>query len=413
MDTQTKILEKKEDKVRGSISFASYVNASSATDFNARNVARFRLSASEIKDSRFSFDSYLIYRQNLESSETGIYQNPGLFNVYGLSLTYEKEDSYRLSLGRKINRRVASLGLMDGLHAEKRIGAIHVGGIVGFRPDNRSNGFNSNLIQYGAYAGFSQDSGKKRIEGTVGMLEQKNGSAIDRRYLYAQSSVNLGGGFNIFSSAEMDLYNLDTLMRETGSRLTNLHISTHYRLGKKVRLSVSYDTRKNIIFYETFQTQLERLIADDQARQGIRGRVNVRLSKRLSGGFAYGKRYQNSLANASNNYNAFTTLRDAPVIGGVLSANLNVNQSSYLNSISSTFRHNRYYFQNKVNASTFLRTVVYSYNPERDVSIIHQFLGTSVSYRFGKNYTLGGLLEFSLRKAEYKSRVNLQLTKRF
>ena len=408
-----KPIVKKKDKIDGRISIANYANISSATDFNTRSVARLRLSADEINDSNFSFDTYLIYRQNLESSESGIFQSPGLFNVYGFSVKYEKADNYSISLGRKINRRVASLGMMDGIHAEKQFGKLHIGGIAGFRPDQQNNSFNSNLMQYGGYLGVSHLAGQKRFEATVGVLEQKNGSAIDRRYLYMQGSASLGFGFSIFSSAEMDLYTLNAEMQESGTQLTNLHISTNYRVSKKVRVSMSYDTRKQIIFYETFQTQLERLIADDEARQGIRARVNVKVTKGLSAGLAYGKRYQSSLDNASDNYNAFATLRNTPIIGGILSGNININQSSYLNSMSTTFRHSRYYFKNKVNASTYLRTVAYSYNPERDVTILQQFVGSSINYRFGKKMTLGGLVEFSLRKAEYKTRVNVQLTKRF
>lgn len=411
-DLKKPIIQKK-DNIKGSFSVANYANISSATDFNTRSVARLRLSADEIKGSNFSFDSYILYRQNLESSESGVYKSPGLFNAYGLSIKYEKEDNYAFSLGRKINRRVASLGMMDGLHAEKQIGKMHVGGIIGFRPDQQNNTFNQDLMQYGGYVGFEHKANEKRVEATVGILEQKNGNAIDRRYAYIQGSAYLGFGFSLFSSAEMDLYNLNAEMKESGIRLTNFHISTNYRLTKRIRVSMSYDTRRQIIFYETFQTQLERLIADDQARQGIRARVNVKVTKALTAGLAYGKRYQSSLDNASDNYNAFATLRNTPIIGGTLSGNININRSSYLNSISTTFRHNRYFFQNKINASTYLRTVAYSYNPERDVTIIQQFLGTSINYRFGKKMTLGALGEFSLRKAEYKTRINLRLTKRF
>ncbi|MFY0598867.1 MAG: hypothetical protein JXR03_04290 [Cyclobacteriaceae bacterium] len=408
-----KPLVKKEDKIKGSVSVASYINASTATDFNARNMARVRLSANEINDSRFSFDTYLIYRQNIENSETGVYKSPGLFNVYGLSLQYKKDSSYSISVGRKVNRRVASLGMMDGLHAEKQLGMVHFGGIAGFRPDFKTNGFNTNLSQYGAYVGISHRGEKRRFEATVGALEQKNGGAIDRKYMYVQGSASLGYGFNIFSSAEMDLYSLNIELKKAGTRLMNLHISTNYRIGKRVRLSMSYDTRRNIIYYETFQTYLERLIADDQARQGIRARVNVKVTKTLTVGAAYGKRYQSSLQNSSNNYSGFATLRNTPLIGGTLTANVNVNQSDYLYTMATTFRHNRYYFKNKVNASTYLRSVIYGYMPERDMVIAQQFLGSSINYRFGQNITFGGLAEFSLRKAEYRNRFNLQLTKRF
>lgn len=408
-----KVLERKRDPIRGSVSVGSYVQASSAEDFNARNIARVRFNMDEINDSKFSVSTYFIYRQNLEASEDTIYQSPGLFNVYNLFLKYKKEDDYSIGLGRKINRRVASLGIIDGIHLEKQLGKFHVGGIAGFRPNFRNNAFNTNMPQMGGYLGVSHKDQGESFEATFGLLEQKNGNAIDRRYLYAQGSASLGYGFSLFSSAEMDLYTLNSDLTQGGNRLTNFHLSANYRLNKKVRFSASYDTRKQIIFYETFQTNLERLIADDEARQGIRARVTIKPFKRVTIGAAYGKRYQSSLINASNNYNFFGSIRNLPVIGGIISANLNINQSNYLNSVSATFRHSRYYFRNKVSASTYMRSVAYSHNPERDVTIIQQFVGSQFNYLFGDNYALGGLVEFSLRQSEYKSRFNIQLTKRF
>ena len=408
-----KVLVRKNAPIKGSISLGSNIQASSATEFNARNLARLRLRMNEINDSRFSLSTHFIYRQNLEASEDTIYQSPGLFNSYNLFLKYEKEDDYSIGIGRKINRRIASLGMIDGIHLEKQLGSFHVGGIAGFRPNFQNNGFNTNMPQMGGYLGVSHQGKQNSFDFTVGILEQKNGNAIDRRYVYVQGTASLGYGFSLFSSAEMDLYTLKSDLTQGGNRLTNFHLSANYRFNKMIRLSASYDTRKQIIFYETFQTNLERLIADDEARQGIRARVTIRPFKRVTIGAAYGKRYQNSMANASDNYNLFGSIRNMPVIGGVISANLNINQSNYLNSVSTTLRHNRYYFRNKVSASTYLRSVAYSHNPERDVTIIQQFAGTQFNYFFGNNFSLGGLVEFSLRQSEYKNRFNIQWTKRF
>ncbi len=416
--TVAEAIEKKtpvrtKDNVKGLVSVATYLSGSSAEDFNARNMARVRFSVKEINDSRFSVSTYMIYRQNLEASEDTIYRSPGLFNVYNLFLNYEKEGDYNIGIGRKINRRVASLGMVDGLHAEKQLGFLHFGGIAGFRPDQQNNTFNTNLQQLGGYVGASLEKGNKSVETTVGLLEQKNGGGLDRRYVYGQGLLNLGNGFNIFSSAEMDLYSLQSDLTEGGARLTNLHIASNFRVNRSVRMSLSYDTRRQIIYYETFQTYLERLIADDEARQGIRARINWKPIKGITMGLAYGKRYQNSLQNASDNYNLFISIRNMPVIGGVLSGNMNVNQSAYLNSASHTIRHSRYFFKNKVSVSNYLRTVVYTYNPERETTIVQEFLGTNMNYLFGDNWSVGGLAEFSLRKAEYKTRVNLRITKRF
>jgi hypothetical protein len=404
----------KRDPVDGSISFTSYINSSSAAGTNIRNMVRLRLSADEINNSRFSFNTYMIYRQNtINQTESSRAIDNGLFNVYSASLSYRKDSSYVLSIGRQFSRRVASLGMIDGLLAEKQFGKMFAGAIVGFRPDILTNDFNSDLFQYGGYIGAAHSGGKNSFEVALGVMEQQNKGNTDRRYLYFQGSTNIGRRFSLFSSAEMDLYTLDSTLQTANSQLTNIHVASNYRVNRKIRISLSYDSRRSIVYYESFQPFLEDILTDTEARQVLRGRLNVKVSNRIRAGIGYGKRFQSSMRNASDNFSAFVVLRKPPWIKGILSANLNANISPYLTTAGVSFRHSNTYFDNRLRGTVFLRSVIYSNIPARESIIIQQFVGASGRYLLKNNYALGGMLEFSIRKAESRSRINIQVSKRF
>ena len=59
---------------------------------------------------------------------------------------------------------------------------------------------------------------------------------------------------NLFTSLELDLYNKvnDTVNNDV--RLTNLYASARYRFSRKFDLTLSYDSRKRILYYETFKS---------------------------------------------------------------------------------------------------------------------------------------------------------------
>ena len=100
--------------------------------------------------------------------------------------------------------------------------------------------------------------------------------SVDRRYTYFQHSSTIGQKLTIFSSFELDLYNKVNADSMGPIRLTNLYVSLGYQIAKWIDLNVSYDSRKQIIYYETLKTEIERILDNDEARQGIRYRLNLR-----------------------------------------------------------------------------------------------------------------------------------------
>jgi hypothetical protein len=316
-----------------------------------------------------------------------------------------------LVVGRKINNRASSLGAIDGLQAEKYLGKNLVGVIAGFRPDIFDYSLNPNLFQYGIYMGRSVSTKKIYAQSTVGLLEQRNAGAIDRRYVYFQHSSTINSNLSLFGSLEFDIYN--TVNADLGGpRLTNLYLSTRYRFNKAVNVSIAYDSRKRILYYETLKTEIEQLLDDDEARQGLRFQANVRPAKYLTVGASYSKRFQSDQQNKSDNINGFLSWSKIPLIDGRMSLNYNRNNSNYFSSNIVSLRHFRSLIENKLDADFYYRYVNYHYlQSETDSN--YNYYGANFSYRINRKLTFSALGELAARLSGKNYRVNLRIIKRF
>ena len=402
-----------KERIKGRISAASYSSFSGDRGDRHRVMYRFSLNAAHIKNSKFSFESYLNYRENfLPSTESNTEQQTQFFRVYNLAVRYDVDSTLSLLVGRKINNKASSLGAIDGLQGEKFFGNNYVGLIAGFRPDIREFGFNPDLFQYGAYFGRKLNTKKIYAQTTVGLLEQRNRGAIDRRYVYFQHSSTFNRKINMFASLELDTYSTYHEGLKKGPRLTNLYVSARYKFNRRLNVSVSYDSRKRIVFYETFKTEIERLLADDEARQGLRFRVNLRPAKFVNVGASYSKRFQNSQQNKSDNINAFASLSKIPSIGGRLSVNYNMNTSGYVKSNIISIRHSRSLIKKKLNADFYFRMADYHYlQSEIDTKL--SYYGTTLSYRINRKLLFSILGEMATRPTGETYRVNAKIVQRF
>ena len=407
------VVEKKESRqqINARLSASSYSSLDDVADRH-RLMTRFSFNADKINDSNFSFESYMNYRRNLDNTNPEDPRN-SFFRVYNLAVRYES-DSLETSIvfGRSINPRMSSVGAIDGIQVNKYFNRLYAGAIVGFRPDIIEFDFNPNLLEYGFYIGadLSPNGGYGRI--TAGVLEQRNGSAIDRRYSYFQLSNNFGRKLNVFASGEIDLYSSDLVSSSYSPKLTNILISTQYRFSRKFSLSLAFDSRKRIIFYETLRTDLERLLADDEARQGIRARVSLRPIKYFFVGASYSKRFQNSAQNKSDNYNAFISMSRLPLVNGRLNVGYNLNKSNFQNTSIWTIRHSRTIIKRKLDIDAYYRYVKYDYfNTE---TIFDQYyLGAGLNWNITRDLGFSLLIEHSSSDTQDRNRINTKLIKRF
>jgi hypothetical protein len=405
--------EKIEQSINARISAASYSQLSNRADRDRhRTMLRANLNIDRINGSKFSLESYVNYRKNFIQGELPEGYRTQFLNVYNLALNYDIDSTAWLAVGRKINRRASSLGPIDGIMGEKHFGNFYTGAIVGFKPDLIGFGLNTDLFEYGVYAGHQFRI--KRIYGqtTLGLLEQQNGSAIDRRYAYFQHSSSPVKKLNLFSSIELDLYQKVVGENSFNPRLTNLFVSAQYRFTKSLSLNVSYDARKRVIFYESLRTQIEELLADDQARQGIRARINFRPFRHMTLGVAAAKRYQSNSQNKAENFSGYLSYSKLPVIQGRISLNYNQNQSNYLKTKIYSLRYNRVLIPDYLDGDFYYRNVKYTYIGGESQSD-QQYYGAGMSFRLSRSLRFRLLAEHSVRQTDKNWRINTKLIKRF
>jgi len=401
------------EKIKGKISVASSSYLSGYSSDKHRLMYRFSLYANHISNSKFSVESYLNYKQYINSEVNRFSNKNNILKVYNLALKYDVDPTLSVFLGRKINNKTSSLGAIDGLQVEKYFGKNFVGVIAGFRPDIFDYNFNSNLLEYGGYIGSISDHDNFYSQTTLGILEQRNGKEIDRRYSYFQHSSTLMKKLHLFSSFEIDLYSKFNDQVTNDIRLTNLYVSARYRFTRKFDMMLSFNSRKRILYYETLQTEIERLLNDDEARQGFRARINIKPLNNIYTGISFSKRFQSNVQNKSDNINAYIRLSKIPNIGGRLSVNFNQNTSNYLESSVISIRHSRYLVRNKLYADFYFRRVNYDYFNNNTNNRLNYY-GTNLSLNISRNlrFSIFGELATSSNQ-ENNYRINTAIVKRF
>jgi len=395
------------EQISGRFSVTSYNNFYKNRDNRQKIISRFSMYANHINNSNFSFETYLNYNKDFNSTYK---QSP--FKVYDLAGIYNASKSLKIIIGRKVNNNTSSLGAIDGLQIEKHFGNAYAGVIAGFRPDLIDYSFNSNLLQYGAYIGLKTNSENLYSRTTLGAIEQRNNGKIDRRYAYFQHSSTINKSLNLFSSFELDLYNKVNGVTGSNLRLTNFYASARYRFNRYLNTTVSFDSRKRIIYYETYQTEVERLLSNDIARQGLRFRINTRPFKYFSTGVSYSVRFQSDNQNKSDNYSGYISLYRIPNIGGSISVNYNRNTSNYLESNIISFRHSRMLFKNKLSADFYYRLVDYNYLTT-NLKLKQNYFGANLSLNISRTLRFSLYGEYLQSNLENNYRINVKLVKRF
>lgn len=411
IEEETKSLYK--EKIKGRISVSNYNNIASERSNRYRLTTRFSLNASHINNSKFSFDTYMNYRYKFPVEQEGdIIESLSYFRIYNLAVRYDASPTLSLTLGRRTNGKAWSLGAIDGLQAEKIFGKTYLGAIVGFRPDIYNYGFNANLFEYGAYFGLLTKNDNIYTETTLGYLEQRNDWQTDRRYGFFQFSSTFYNKLTVFSSIELDLYSKVNGVASTEARLTNFYASARYRFSRKLDLFVSYDSRKRIIYYETYESEIDRMLDDDIARQGVRARLNYRPYRNLSFGLSYSKRYEVDKQNKSDNIYAYGSYSNIPTIGGRIAVSYNMNKSNYLESRILSIRYARVLIKKKLNGEFYYRLVDYLYY-NSVANLKQNYFGANLSYNMSRTLAFSISGEISTLNSEDNYRIYAKVVKRF
>jgi hypothetical protein len=287
-----------------------------------------------------------------------------------------------------------------------------VGAIAGSRPNYTDYGFDLNLLQAGAYVGYNTSKDFKQSQSTLAFIEQHNGSKTDRRFVYLQHSNSTLKDFSFFGSMEVDLFeNVSGVAKSTLS-LTNMYLSLRYKLSKQLSLTTSYDSRKNIIYYESYKSFIDQLV-DDETRQGLRFNINYRPLKFVTWGANASWRFQKSDINLSKNLNSYLNFSRVPWIGASASITANFLQTNYLDSKMFGVRMTKEIIPGKLSSDAYFRMVDYSYK-NYEYTVKQKIAGLDVSVNLTKMLAFHVYYEGTFEKdKDTFHRVNMKLIQRF
>ncbi len=400
-----------KEKIRGRISLGTYSTVS-GTRTNHRMRYAFSLRGDHLKDSKWSVESYITLRHSLDEWQELKENLNDALKIYSLAIKYDFDHHTSVTVGRKINPRISNMGAIDGLQFEKQKGNFRLGAIIGSRPDYENYGLNLELLQFGGYVSLGSGNNAKYHQTTVGFIEQRNHSNIDRRFVYFQHSSRLLDNLNLFSSMEMSLY--EKIHEEVKNKLslTNLYVSLRYRLSKKLNFSASYDNRKNIIYYESYKSFIDQLI-EDETRQGVRLHVNYKPFKYVNWGVNTGWRFQKNDENLSKSLNSYLTFSKISDLNIRATFTANLLQTNYLQSKIFGVRVYKDLLKGKISGDLNYRWVDYKFQDYENPTLQHVG-GISLSMRVFNKLTFYMYYEGTFDSVNpINHRVNTKIIYRF
>lgn len=308
-------------------SYSNFTNNQSSYDYQRWRYT-FQLSANRIGSSGFSYTHYLSFAYRADDWNRISSNFSEALRVYDLAVKYNFNERTLLWLGRHINNKISNISSIDGLQFETGVDEWSFGAAVGSRPDFNNMGYNFKLFEYGAYVNRADLLANGDMQNTLGYFEQTNDFKTDRRFLYYQHSNSAIQNTRIFLSTEVDLYKKEMGESKTDFSLTSLFTSVNIRPSDFFSIMLSYDARKNVIYYETFKTLVDSII-ENETRQGFRTRLSIKPVQNLYFGGDYGYRYRKGDLKPSNNYGGYITYSRIPGIETSATVSFNRLSSSY------------------------------------------------------------------------------------
>lgn len=413
LEVVKKIKKKKnEGDIYGRFGISSYSNISnvSSSDFVRW---RYTLSAKadNFSSSNFSFNSYISF--NYRSTNWNYIKNhiSDALKIYSLSVKYDFNENLNLIVGRDINRNTSNIGAVDGFQLTQKLNNFETGIIVGSRPDYSNYGFNYKMFEYGGFVSHSNNVGFGIMQNSIAVFQQTNNFKTDRRFLYYQHSSNIIQQVNIFFSSEVDLYKKELGISSSTFSLTGLYFSLRYRPSRIINFNASYDARKNVIYYESFQNYADSLY-ENATRQGVRFGVNFRPINNLYISGNYGFRFQSNDLRKTQNISGNVSYSNLPFISGSIGVSWNNLKTSYIDGNIYGARYSKDLFSNLVYAALNYRNINYDF-VNGTPTLQQQIVGVDLSLRIMKQLSVSFNYEGTFDEASSYSRILFNITKRF
>ena len=309
-------------------SYSNFSNQQSSFDYQRWRYT-FQLNAGHIGNSGFSYTNYISFAYRASDWNTISSELFKALRIYDLAVKYNFNERTLLWFGRHLNNKISNISSIDGLQFESGINEWTFGAAVGSRPDFNNMELNTKLFEYGAYVNRMDIIAYGDMQNTLGYFEQTNDYKTDRRFLYFQHSNSAIQNTRIFLSTEVDLYKKELGESKSDFSLTSIYSSINIRPSNLFSVYLSYDARKNVIYYETFKSTLDSII-ENETRQGFRTRITLKPIRSLFLGADYGYRFRRGDLKPSNNYGGYVTYSRIPGIETSATVSFNRLSSSYM-----------------------------------------------------------------------------------
>lgn len=403
---------KNKQLIQGSISANSYTDFSNT---GVPNSQRFRytlsLTAGNIAGSKFSIESYVSFRH--KSGEWQEVKNDifSALKIYNLAVRYDLNKSTSFTIGRRINRRISSMGAMDGVQFEKSIKNFSLGILAGSRPDFQNYGIDFSLFQYGGYLALSTGKDGRISESSLAFIEQTNNFKTDRRFLYLQHSNTLIKNLYFLGTFEIDLFKLENNVPKSTFDLTGTYLSLSYRLSNKLSFSGSYDARKNVMYYETYKSYVD-MILENELRQGFRLCGNLRVANNMLIGLQSGYRFLKSDPHPSRNLYGYFTYTRIPGINISSTISAAYLESSFINSKIAGINILKDFPGGKVQTGMGYH-LVNNTLPESQIDVIQHIGEINLYWQLHKKLSFSVNYEGTFERNKSYNRIYLQIRSRF
>lgn len=411
--------ELKQD-INGRLSVSAYSNFSSQSDLSQRMRYTFSLNARNIANTKLSGETYISFSHKINQwseVKNNIYNG---LKIYSLSLSYALNKSNSVSVGRRVNPMLSSVGAVDGIQYDVKLKSFRAGAFAGTRPDYMDYSFNANLLQYGGYVGHeytNRNGGSTQT--SMAFIEQKNNGFTDRRFAYLQHSNSLLTKLYFFGSVEFDLFNevrninnQDTIYTPNSKpSLSNLYVSLRYKVIKQLSLSLSYSKRQNIIYYETYKNIIDQLLATS-AMQGYQLQLNFRPGKKISIGANAGYRFSKTDPKPSKNIYSYLTYSNLPWINASATISATFMNTSFINGNIFSLGLSRDIVPGKLSGGIGYRYVDYKF-VNSETPLIQNMAEMDLTWRIMKKLSFSLNYEGTFEKSRNYNSIYVNITQRF
>jgi hypothetical protein len=415
-DTSKKIQKTssvKDNDWKGRLTLSSYSGFSDIIKTPSHRLTyTLSLGGDRIGKTGLSIESYISFRHKIGEWYKVKENINDALKIYALAARYQFKNNLEVSLGRRINYRLSSMGAIDGIQVEKGFQHFIIGVVAGSRPDYYDYGVNLKYFETGAFIGHNLNIGNKlNIENTLAIVNQLNHGKTDRRFLHFQHSSTLFNNLSLFSSMEFDMYQKINDVESNTLRLSNIYLTLRYRFSRKLSFSASYDARSFIIYYETDKNAIDRLL-EEATRQGLRLQINYQPFRMLSLGVSGNLRFQKDHLNESKNLNGYLTYSNIPLLNCSVNITSNYLQTQYLESKVIGLTLSRDIISSRVYGDVYYRLADYNYF-NSEYGSTQRMIGLNLSYRVNNTLSFNAYGEETFEQNSRYLIVNLRAMLRF